>query len=126
MKFEMKCYALLIMALLLGSCAVSSKAVETVYSEESDYNYILAVEAELSGDWDEALKKLKLALKESPDSDYLKTEISEVYLRMERIDDAIKIAEDVVNKSPSYEPAFTLLAKLYISRKEYQKAISVY
>ena len=120
--------------MLLVSCAVSrheaqyaySPEIQSDYSEVSYYNFILAIEAELSHDWDEALKYLKLALEEDPDSAYLKTEISRVYLRMQRTEDAIRTALEVIDKSPDYEPALSLLARLYTGRKDYPKAIGMY
>ncbi len=122
----MKNLILLVMILVLASCATAKKELKPEYSETSDYHYILAVEAEMSNDWDEALKQLKLALRSNPESTYLMTEISQIYLRLDRLDDAIKTVEEVLIKSPEYKPALSLLSKLYTSNKEYSKTIKIY
>src|SRR5512143_4100450 len=59
------------------------------------YEYLLGYEAELSGDWDEALKHYNEALRLDPSSYYLKTQMSYIYLRTGRVQDAIKTMEDV-------------------------------
>ena len=113
--------------LLLTSCAGSmSESVRSDHSIDSYTYYILAVEAEQEYSWGEALKQMNLALKDDPESSYLKTEISQLYLRMNRLDDAVKIAEEVIQQDPGYEPALSLLARLYSSQKDFQKAINMY
>ena len=118
---------LLIVIFLLSSCTgVTQKATSTDYSKESYLHYILAVEAQQEYNWEDALKHLKNALKEDPGSAYLKTEMSQIYLRMDRREDAVKTAEEVIDKKPDYEPALSLLARLYADQKNYQKAIDMY
>ncbi len=57
---------LILLLLILASCAAPKMELKPEYSETSDYHYILAVEAEMSSDWDEALKQLQLALESNP------------------------------------------------------------
>ncbi len=80
----------------------------------------------MSNNWEEELRNLKLALKEDPGSAYLRIEISQVYVKLKRIEDAIQIAEDVADEFSDYEPALSLLATLYTNVKNYPKAIDIY
>ena len=65
----MKCLNLALGLLLVVSCA-SSKHTLSRSSEKAYYNYMIAVEAELSHNWEEAIKYLRLALAEDNSSVY--------------------------------------------------------
>ena len=83
---------------LLLSCSTTGKMGTPQIPRESYYHYILAVEAEASQDWEEALKHLKLALKADPESVHLKTEIGRIYYKSERMEEAIGILKTAIEK----------------------------
>ncbi len=112
MKIKLKILFLVILALMISSCASSRKSLKPDNSEKSYYHYILAIEAEFDRDWDEAITQMELAIREDPYSPYLKLELSTIYLKMERIDESVKIAEDIINEYPDYEPVLAMLSKL--------------
>ncbi len=126
MNIPIKKYFLLFLVLILVSCRTSRISTAPDISDVSNYHYILAVEAELSNDWEEALKHLGLALKENPGSPYLKTEIGRIYLKMDMIAEAIHSTEHILNKVPDYRPAISLLSSLYTRQKDYPRAIEMY
>ena len=78
MKILVKCSIFALGLSLIVSCA-SSKHTLSGPSENAYYNYMVAVEAEQSNDWKEAMKHLSLALEEDNSSVYLRTEISHAY-----------------------------------------------
>jgi len=72
----------LLSLIVLISCAPALRGGEREVSEDAYLYYILAAEAEMDANWEEALRNLRLALREDPESAYLKTEISKVYSSM--------------------------------------------
>ncbi len=120
--------ALIILLLFLVSCSIPKTAVRTGTEDrkKSYYHYILAVEAQISQEWDTALSHLEAALREDPEYIYLKIELSQVYMRMNMVKDAIRVADEVLQMVPEHEPALSLLAKLHTSQKDFDKAIDAY
>jgi tetratricopeptide (TPR) repeat protein len=121
--------SLIIAAIFLASCnaqGIRAAKDRHVPPERAYYEYAVGYEAELSGDWEAALKHYAEAQKLDPESSYLKTQISTVYLRMGRIGEAINTVEDVIKKEPDYIPALKLLGQLYSSQKRLDDAIAMY
>src|SRR3989304_2976926 len=73
--------------------------------KEAYYHYILGYEAELSGNWEGALDNYSEALKIDHASLYIRTQLSYVLLRTDRIPEAIAMAEETVKTNPDYVPA---------------------
>ncbi len=55
MNIMIKNCFLIFLALIFSACAASRTLVRPDLSDESRIHYILAVEAEIANDWDEAL-----------------------------------------------------------------------
>src|SRR5512147_1299345 len=98
-------FLLVLIVVIAVSCASTpmkpqQKAAEPSYA--AYYEYMLGYEAELSGDWEEALKHYGDALVFDPTSGYLRTQISYMYLRTGKVQEAIDMAETVVKSDPNY------------------------
>ena len=127
MSRHVKAVLLLILMSLIVSCAAApARKMQPAYSMASYTNYIIATEAEVANDWEKALKYIRLALQEDPDSPFLKIELSTILMQMKRVDEAIASARGILVDKPDYEPALSLLARIYTSKKDYGNAAEMY
>lgn len=120
---------LLLIAVFMVSCVSAPEKSQKERAEPPSgayYEYMRGYEAELSGDWEEALKHYREALSLDPTSNYLRTQISYIYLRTGKVQEAIDTAETVIKSDPNYTPALMLLAQMYNSQKRLDEAMSLY
>ena len=96
------------------------KSYEDIPSNENKYAYISALQS--NGQTDQALNKMNEILKKFPKNLILNTTKSEILLSGQRLSDAQKNIEQVLNISPGNYPASIMKAKILSSKKEFIKA----
>ena len=96
------------------------KLYEDTPSNENKYAYISALQS--NGQTDQALNTMNEMLKKFPKNLILNTTKSEILLSGQRLSDAQKNIEQVLNISPGNYPASIMKAKVLSSKKEFIKA----
>ena len=96
------------------------KLYEDTPSNENKYAYISALQS--NGQTDQALNVMNEILKKFPKNLILNTTKSEILLSGQRLSDAQKNIEQVLNISPGNYPASIMKAKVLSSKKEFIKA----
>ena len=96
------------------------KLYEDTPSNENKYAYISALQS--NGQTDQALNTMNEILKKFPKNLILNTTKSEILLSGQRLSDAQKNIEQVLNISPGNYPASIMKAKVLSSKKEFIKA----
>ncbi|MBI3593210.1 MAG: tetratricopeptide repeat protein, partial [Nitrospirae bacterium] len=95
-------------------------------ADKGYFEYLLGYEAEISGKWEDALKHYSNALLNDPSSAYLKTQVSSMLIKLERLPEALSRLEEVVKANPDYVPALMLLGELYNVQKKVDDAIRIF
>ncbi|HXX58674.1 MAG TPA: tetratricopeptide repeat protein, partial [Thermodesulfovibrionales bacterium] len=115
---------------LLVSCASQGGRVgapeEAEAPADAYYDYLLGYGAELSGNWEDALRYYQEALQLDPSSAYLQVQIAYIYLKTGRAQEATRIAEKVVKSNPKFVPGLILLGQMYNSQNRTDEAIALY
>ena len=96
------------------------KLYEDTPSNENKYAYISALQS--NGQTDQALNAMNEILKKFPKNLILNTTKSEILLSGQRLSNAQKNIEQVLNISPGNYPASIMKAKILSSKKEFIKA----
>ena len=96
------------------------KLYEDTPSNENKYAYISALQS--NGQTDQALNVMNEILKKFPKNLILNTTKSEILLSGQRLSNAQKNIEQVLNISPGNYPASIMKAKILSSKKEFIKA----
>jgi predicted Zn-dependent protease len=96
------------------------KLYEDTPSNENKYAYISALQS--NGQTDQALNVMNEILKKFPKNLILNTTKSEILLSGQRLSNAQKNIEQVLNISPGNYPASIIKAKILSSKKEFIKA----
>ena len=96
------------------------KLYEDIPSNENKYAYISALQS--NGQTDQALNVMNEILKKFPKNLILNTTKSEILLSGQRLSNAQKNIEQVLNISPGNYPASIMKAKILSSKKEFIKA----
>ena len=96
------------------------KLYEDTPSNENKYAYISALQS--NGQTDQALNTMNEMLKKFPKNLILNTTKSEILLSGQRLSDAQKNIEQVLNISPGNYPASIMKAKILSSKKQFIKA----
>ena len=96
------------------------KLYEDTPSNENKYAYISALQS--NGQTDQALNAMNEILKKFPKNLILNTTKSEILLSGQRLSNAQKNIEQVLNISPGNYPASIIKAKILSSKKEFIKA----
>ena len=96
------------------------KLYEDTPSNENKYAYISALQS--NGQTDQALNVMNEILKKFPKNLILNTTKSEILLSGQRLSDAQKNIEQVLNISPGNYPASIMKAKILSSKKQFIKA----
>mgnify|MGYP001306576934 FL=1 len=96
------------------------KLYEDTPSNENKYAYISALQS--NGQTDQALNTMNEILKKFPKNLILNTTKSEILLSGQRLSDAQKNIEQVLNISPGNYPASIMKAKILSSKKQFIKA----
>ena len=96
------------------------KLYEDTPSNENKYAYIRALQS--NGQTDQALNVMNEILKKFPKNLILNTTKSEILLSGQRLSNAQKNIEQVLNISPGNYPASIMKAKILSSKKEFIKA----
>ena len=96
------------------------KLYEDTPSNENKYAYISALQS--NGQTDQALNAMNEILKKFPKNLILNTTKSEILLSGQRLSDAQKNIEQVLNISPGNYPASIMKAKILSSKKQFIKA----
>jgi len=90
------------------------------------YFFLLAEDAEALGDQESAIKYLHKSLRLDPSSAYLHTRVGAVLARARKIAEALMMARMAIIFDPCFEPAYTLLGKIYTVTNDRQRASECY
>lgn len=64
---------------------------------------------------DRAIEEYKLAMEADPDSEYIPQELIKLYASANRLDDAISLANEIIEKNPESASMYKLLGRIYQS-----------
>jgi tetratricopeptide (TPR) repeat protein len=135
-------YRLTLLCLLLGlmgGCATGGIQTEeqidgisgeahalNIVESRSMYLFSLARIHALDGDFDGALTLLQAAIEADPQSAFLHTSVAELYLKMNRPQEAINACRTAISIDPKHAEAHLLLANILSSLKQERGAIDHY
>ena len=86
--------------------------------------YVLALKQ--AKDYEEAEEELLSALKEAPGNPLILTSIADLYSRQNRLDEALHIAEEVLQKDSHSQRALVIKGDINLKRKKYKKAVDYF
>ena len=93
----------------------------TINSQE-----IKAYNAQQAGNYEQAMKNYKEALKDNNRASYLYNNLAQVYQQQDKTDQAIATYKEAIEKYPEQTSFYTALAKLYKNQDKTDQAISLY
>lgn len=124
---------------ILAGCAVGSYRADDLPDREtasahrlnivqsrSMYLFSLARISALEGDYEAAVTLLQASIEADPSSAYLHTSVAELYLKMNRIQEAINACRTAIDIDPKHSDAHLLLANILSSLKQERGAIEHY
>ena len=98
----------------------------TDLEKDPGYFFLLAEDAEARGDQESTLKYLRKSLTLDPTSAYLQTRIASVLARSRKIAEALMMTRLAIIFEPNFEPAYTLLGKIYTVTNDRSRAAECY
>jgi tetratricopeptide (TPR) repeat protein len=93
--------------------------------KNTDSLFYLAHAMEMSGQWTQAAEQYQKGLAISPGYTDLTLGLARCWLRLDRPDDARKLAEQILSKHPRSSGAFLVLGMFYLHRENYAEAKKV-
>lgn len=100
---------------------------EKMPSDKSPYfNYLKAELLKQRGDIDQSVSTLKKAIKNDPDSAFLRKEMITLYLHQHDTDKALKAAKEMVDRNPDDTDGLIILAKLNQMLHHEDEAMDLY
>lgn len=109
-----------------GQTTATAPIKKAIGSSGGYYHYSLGVRSYLEGNLDGAIEEYEKAISLDPESPYLKTEISTLYLRKEKTEEALSLLKSSLVHNPDYVDTHLLLGGIYTKLKEYDKSIKEY
>ena len=90
------------------------------------YNYLMAQIYKASGDIEGAIKSYRLAITFDPDSISLMFDLTSLYVRAGRLDEAKQVCMEIIKRNSSHFHAHLLLAGIYSGLNNREAAIEEY
>lgn len=117
---------------LLCSCAslpsggLSYPSLPEQYSGKAAYYYSLSVLARLDGNLDEAIRHLKEALADCPESPYLTAELVSLYIENNEMELALPLGEYALTQNPGDIELRSMMGGLYFKLQKFDRAVEEY
>jgi len=103
---------------------IKKEEVNLPQDSRAYYHFLRAQSFQIEDDHENALKEYQQALKYDPDSAVIQTEIATTYLKQGQLDEATNMCKEALINNSRYLPANLLLARIYLSAKDYEAAIA--
>ncbi|MFO7814622.1 MAG: tetratricopeptide repeat protein [Halanaerobiales bacterium] len=85
-----------------------------------------SIELKKQNKFREAKNKLQSALSEYPDNRYLKSSLADTLTRIGEMEEALKLADEVLNQKPGDSRALIVKGNVNFYKREYKKALEFY